>query len=89
MSLDISRVGKRQIRLLIDVLDQLLLGLLAGLCDDRGVSILVRARCPNDGTDHVSIPHGCRDGLQHNGDNALASGITVGPLVEAVAPTVQ
>lgn len=43
VGLDISRLGKGQIRLLIDVLNQILLGLLAGLCDDGSVSILIRA----------------------------------------------
>lgn len=71
------------------MLDEILLGLLAGLRDDGSVSILIRARGADHGPDHVSIPNSRRDGLQHNGNDALASGIAVGPLVKAVGPAIR
>lgn len=89
VSLDISRLGKGQIRLPIDVLDEILLGLLAGLRDDGSVSILIRARGTDHSANHVAISHSGRDRLQDNGNDALASGIAVGPLVKAVRPAVR
>lgn len=89
MCLDISRVGEWKIGLLIDMFNKLLLRVLTRLRQDRSISILIRARGTDDGSDHVTISDGRGDWLEYDGNDALTPGISTCAVVKAVAATVR
>lgn len=88
MGLNIASLIKRQPRSLVDLADQKLLRLGAGLGEHGGVAVLVGTDGPDHGPDHVAVPHRRSDGLKHEREEAFPAGVPVGALVEAVTPPV-
>ncbi|CAF3519684.1 unnamed protein product [Fusarium graminearum] len=69
--------------------DQLLLRLRARLCENRGMTVLVRANGPNHGTNHITILNRCLYRLQNYSNDSLTTCIPVGPFIKAVANAIR
>lgn len=84
VGLDVASLAQRKARLLVNMADQILLGLGARLGQHGAATILIRAYRSNDCSDHVTIPHGGSDRLKHESNDALTPRVAVGSVVEAV-----
>jgi hypothetical protein len=89
MRLEVPCILETQPRFGIHMPYQSLLGAGTGLCQDRGPTVLILARRPDDGAYDVSVPDGPLQWLDQQSDHAFASGVAVGPRVEAVGTSIR
>ena len=88
MGLDVSRLAQFQPSLGVHMPDQALLRDRVGLAERGRAGVLVGRGAPHHGPDHVAVSDGGRDGLEHEGQHALAAAEAVGLVVEGLAGAV-
>lgn len=84
VGLNVAGLTQREARLLVNMADQIFLGLGARLSQHGAATVLIRAYGSNDCSDHITIPHGGSDRLEHESNDALTPRVAVGSMVEAV-----